>query len=150
MAPVQRSLHYALTTRHWDKVAKALKAGEPLQPARGVLAGFPRPKAIDEQLATCERARSIAEETGAQDLILETQYVAALVRSLQALNALLTQAAKDSALSNLRQGTQDMSKAFDAKTDLVTAEPRAFAEATKKQHAEMWSKRVEAISDALP
>ena len=153
MAPIERSLHYALTTRNWGKLSEALKAGEPLRPSRGVLAGFPNSKTLDEQLTACERALSIVEETGAQDLILETQYVAALVRSLKALNALLAQVTQDphsEALAELRQGTEDLAKAFDAKMDLVKAEPRDFAEATKKQHAEMWTKRVKDISDALP
>jgi len=153
MAPIERSLHYVLTTRNWDKLAEALKAGETLQPGRGVLAGFPNSKALDEQLTTCERALSIAEETGAQDLILETQYVAAFARSLKALNTLLAQAVKGqrpgSALSELRQGTRKLATAFDSKIDLVKAEPKGFAAATKKRHAEMWTKRVKDIGDAI-
>ena len=95
----------------------------------------------------------IAKAAEAQDLALEAEYVAALVRSVQAFDAIIAATREnrgaDAALADFRRAAQDMAAAFNAKTDLVEAEPKSFAESTKKLHAEVWDKRVKAIATAL-
>lgn len=152
MAPVEQSLHYVLTTRNWDKLPDAIKAGEALVPGRGILAGFPNTHALDAQLAACERGRALAKQAAALDLALETDYAAALARTLKALNALLDPGAREqqaAALAALGQGPRDMVKAFDDGMALVEAEPKDFAGSIKKLHAELWDQRVSAVSSAV-
>ena len=152
MAPVEQPLHYVLTTRNWNKLPDAMKAGEALGPGRGILAGFPNTQTLDAQLAACERGQALAKQAAARDLALETDYAAAFVRSLKALNALVDRGARAqqaAALAALGQGARDMIKAFDARMDLVKAEPKDFAVSIKKLHAEMWEQRVNAVSAAV-
>jgi hypothetical protein len=152
MDPIERTLHYVLTTRNWGKLPEAGKSGEKLQLGLGLLAGFPNATALDEQTAACKQALSIAQDAGAQDLALETQYVAALVRSIQSLDKILAATAEgkptQSALADFRRATQDMIEAFDAKIDLLDAEPKSFAESTKKLHADMWQARANDVAAA--
>ena len=87
------------------------------------------------------------------ELVIETEYVTALAHAFKGLSVVLAQAAKgkraDTALSELRQAAKDMVEAFDARVSLVKVEPHAFAETAKKQHAEMWDKRVKGLEGAL-
>jgi len=153
MDPIERALNYVLTTRTWSKLPDALKSREPLQLGRGILAGFPNAKSLSEQMAECERARQLAETVGAHDIVLETQYVAAFLRSLTGLNGLLAQGGKpqasDAALADFHRATQDMIDAMNRKTDLLTAEPKSFAESMKKKHEQLWQDRVTRIARAL-
>ena len=130
-----------------------MKSREPVQLGRGVSAGFPTAKDLDAQLAECERAQAMAQDAGARDMVLEAQYVASLARWLKALHLLLVRAARgrnaNAELVTLRQASQDMAAAFDAKTDLVEAEPKSFAESIKKLHAELWEKRVGGLEAGL-
>jgi len=152
MDPIERSLHYVLTTRNWGKLPEAGKSGEKLQLGRGLLVGFPNAKALDEQTAACNQALTIAQDASAQDLTLETQYVAALARSIQSLDAILAATVEGkpthSAFADFRRATQDMIEAFDAKIDMLDAEPRSFAESTKKLHADMWQTRANDVAAA--
>ena len=154
MDPVEKTLHYVLTTRNWGKLPDAVKSSEQLQPGQALLAGFPSTAALAEQIAVCQRARAVASDAEAPELVFESDYAIAFTRALQALNTLLAAAApgqsRDAALADLRRLARDMTTAFDAKTDLVKAEPAAFAEATKTLHAELWRTRVEDIAAALP
>ena len=154
--PIERGHEPALRSRAWGDVPEAIKARQPLRFDRGLLAGIPNANAFDDQFAVCEQALGIAKSAGAKELVLETQYLAAFVRSLKALNALVAQAAKaeprprmDARLAELRQATKDMADAMDRKTDLLVAEPRDFAQSIKRLHADMWDKRVKAVEAAL-
>ena len=154
--PIERAHDAALRSRHWPRAADAIKARKPPRLARGLLAGIPNAAAFGKQLAECHKARQIAQAAGHQHLALEADYVAAFIRTLRALHTLQTQAHKGAApnglagpLAEFRTAATDMAHAIDAKTDLLTAEPRAFAHAIKKLHADTCRQRVKAIADAI-
>ena len=153
MDPIERALHYALTTRNWAEIPKASKDKAKLRPGHGVLAGFPNAATLKMHSDGCQRALSIAENIGAQDLVIETKYVVALLQTLAALNAISTAARPDGSpsteIAELRRGLIAMLRTFNAQMDLLNVEPKAFGESSKKNHSEMWRERVEAIVEAF-
>ena len=156
MDPIEHACEYPLKSRAWEKLSEMIDGRKPPQFNHDVFGGIRSAKNLDEQLAACDRALAIAREMKAEELVLETQYAAALIRCLKTLHTLLAQTAGaqprqqlDATLSELRKATQDMVTAMNAKTDLLKSEPRDYAAKIKALHVELWKKRVDPIAAAI-
>ncbi len=148
MARLEHAIAPAIRSRAWSKLPAAIRSRQKLEMGKGLLSGFCRPTAYARQLDACQRALSIAQAAGEQDLALETQYARALVQAVAALNGVLAGRSSRAALARLKQASEEMIRTFDARMDLLRAEPRSFAAATKKKHADLWRRRVLALQAA--
>ncbi|NOZ21557.1 MAG: hypothetical protein GXP25_10770 [Planctomycetes bacterium] len=156
MDPVEEVYENPLRSRSWAKVPDLIKTRQALRTAQGFFGGILNAKRMGKQLSTCEQALAIAKGMKTEELILETQYVAAFIRLLKAMNTLQAQAAEnqsrerlDATLAEFRRAARDMIEAMNRKTDLLKAEPKSFAEKIKKTHTDLWKDRIDSIASAV-
>ncbi|MBT3379062.1 MAG: hypothetical protein HN406_25900 [Lentisphaerae bacterium] len=152
MDPVEKALHYVISTRVWGRFPEALTQKMAIPPGRDLLAGFPHGKELVDYVDVCKRATKLAGEGNAPDLALESSYAAALCRLIEAVNSLFAIPESDESaaalLAGLRQAGNDMNRIFGERMSRVDAAPSAFAESTVKLHSELWGDRIASLTKA--
>ena len=139
-------------SRDWEAVPELLSQRKTFG-GNCIFAGFPTAASFAEKLATCQQALTVAAATNRQDLVLETQYVTALIDAVRSVHALLDQGApttdpKAAAarvpapadVQAFRTAVETMIRVMNERTHLEVADRAA--------HAAVWQKRVAAISAA--
>jgi hypothetical protein len=152
MEPVEVDLGWALNrpVSYWSPVFETIRKKQPAVFGKGALTSFPDTTRLDQDRAACQQAHKVAEATGRQELILETEYAASLTDLAKALCGIsdlalksdLTQDANRkalrAALDEFRSTVGKLTSTMDRKTDLLRSEPKSFAETIKREHRERW------------
>lgn len=145
----------------WKEAVGRLKAGQPPETLRGLWEAPSATNALREALAICREALPIAEATGAPEFVLETRYIMGVLDALQALHALLTQAARPEAATTAGrpavQAQRDklagaiavLTDVMHQRLDLLNTCAPATIEKRKRLHDELWQQRLADIDAAL-
>ena len=159
MDPVERALNTTANTPFrtpsWLQVSEAIRKKTAVPAGDGVFEAFAKPGSFKERLAACRHALPVAEAAGRPELVLETQYAAALIRVLQALRGLADGAPAgdrekvQAGLADFRAQVEELMGVMDRKTDLLRTEPREFADSMKEAHRARWRKVLDEVSVAV-